>query len=106
MRKSTTYHYSEGGIRQFVKNELKTTNNRIDTLENRIDALGNRVETLLNQFNEFKNKVYELLDKVVGELKAMREEQTIIVGYKDQIENHETRIGKLEDALESSASSP
>ena len=86
MRKSTTYHYSEGDVRQFVKDELKKTNTRLDFLS--------------EKFDEFKNKVYELLDKVMGELKAIREEQTVISGYKDEIENHETRINKLEKVLQ------
>ena len=54
----------------------------------------------LDIFNEFKDKVYTLFDKVMGELKAIREEQTIITGksseYADTFENHENRISKLE----------
>lgn len=53
-----------------------------------------------NVFDQFKDKVLTLLDKVIGELKAIREEQTILSGNKDQIENHETRISKLEEVLE------
>ena len=97
MRKSTTYHYSEGDVRQFVKDEFKTTNKRIDSLSEKID-------THTNKFDRFKNKVYELLDKVLGELKTVREEQTLLVGkqteHTDQFENHETRIGKLEQVLQ------
>ena len=78
----------------------KELSNRIDKTNSKVDSLSDRVATLANKFDEFKNKVYELLDKVMGELKAIREEQTVIVGYKDQIENHETRIGKLEKVLE------
>ncbi len=70
MRKSTTHHYSD------------------------------KLDSLSEKFDEFKNKVYELLDKVMGELKAIREEQTVISGYKDEIEDHETRINKLEKVLQ------
>lgn len=107
MRKATTYHYSEGDVRQFMNDGLKTTNKRIDTLSDKVNTLSGRVNTLSdkvnslsNKFDEFKNKVYELFDKLMGELKAIREEQTIIVSYKEQIEDHETRIGKIEEVLE------
>lgn len=78
-------------------NGLNETDSKVDKLTDRVDTLSHRVDKLLNKLDEFKNKVYELFDKVMGELKAIREEQTIIVGYKDQIEDHETRIGKLEE---------
>ena len=51
-------------------------------------------------FTGFKDKILNLLDKVMGELKAIREEQTVISGHKDQIEDHETRIIKLEEVLQ------
>jgi uncharacterized coiled-coil DUF342 family protein len=82
-----------------LSNGLNETDSKVDKLTDRVDTLSHRVDKLLNKLDEFKNKVYELFDKVMGELKAIREEQTIIVGYKDQIEDHETRIGKLEEVL-------
>ncbi len=51
-------------------------------------------------FTGFKDKILNLLDKVMGELKTIREEQTVISGYKDQIEDHDTRINKLEEVLQ------
>ena len=96
-RKTTTYHYREGDVREYIKDELKTTNNRIDMLSKQINSLANKLDG-------FKNKVYELLDKVMLELKAIREEQTLITGkqseHTDSIEDHETRIGKLEQVLQ------
>lgn len=53
-----------------------------------------------NVFNQFKDKVLILFDRVIGELKTIREEQIILSGNKDQIENHETRINKFEEVLE------
>lgn len=52
------------------------------------------------EFTGFKDQTLTLLDKVMGELKAIREDHTITSGYKDQLENHETRISKIEDILE------
>ena len=40
------------------------------------------------------------IDEILGEIKAMREELTVVTGYKDQIEDHETRIEKIEEVLE------
>lgn len=47
-----------------------------------------------------KDDFYTKMDEVMGELKAIREEQAVISGYKDQIENHQTRIGKIEQILD------
>ncbi len=89
MRKTTTYHYSEGDVRQFVKDELKETNTKIDSLS--------------DKFDEFKNKAYELLDKVLGELKTIREEQIVMAAKQSEhtntLEDHETRIEKLEQVI-------
>lgn len=47
-----------------------------------------------------KDEFYSKMDELMGEIKAMREEITVVTGYKDQIEDHEIRIGKLEDVLQ------
>lgn len=46
-----------------------------------------------------KDDFYKKMDELMKELKAMREEVTVITGYKDQIEDHETRIDKVEEIL-------
>ena len=46
-----------------------------------------------------KDDFYDKMDELMGEIKAVREEQKVISGYKDQIEDHETRIGKIEEVL-------
>ncbi len=38
------------------------------------------------------------MDDVIGERQTIREEQTVISGYKDQLEDHDTRITKLEES--------
>lgn len=35
-------------------------------------------------------------DEILHEIKGLREDHVLITGYKDQIEDHETRIDKLE----------
>ena len=46
------------------------------------------------------NQVMKMLDSVMGELKAIREEQTImfhtLVDHSDKIENYESRLVYLE----------
>lgn len=39
-------------------------------------------------------------DQILTEIKKLREDVAVITGYKDQIEDHETRIEKLEGILE------
>lgn len=56
-------------------------------------------ETFSEKVTKFKDEILTMLDKVMKELKDFREEQTIHSGYNDQIEDHETRIGKLEEVL-------
>jgi len=48
----------------------------------------------------FKDTVISFKDEILYEIKAMREELAIITGYKDQIENHETRIETVEKKLQ------
>lgn len=47
-----------------------------------------------------KDDFYEKMDEVMGEIKAMREEQTLIGNklsdHSDQLEDHEQRISRFE----------
>lgn len=56
-------------------------------------------ETFFEKVTKFKDDIMTMLDKVMKELKDFREEQTVISSYKEQIEDHETRIGKVEEVL-------
>lgn len=53
-----------------------------------------------NEFKKFTDKILGGLDAVMGELKTVREELVLISGRlsedADSLENHETRLGKLE----------
>jgi hypothetical protein len=114
MRKSTTYYYAEGDVRQIIRDELKVAKKEIASeVTKRVtddvtlnvtksvtrNVTENVTEVFVEKIKEFKNEIFDLLDKVMGELKAIREEQTVISSYKDQIENHETRLGKVEETL-------
>lgn len=63
MRKTTTYHYAEGDVRQIVRDELgKAKPSWIE------DITRNITRSLGGKFD----KVMALLDKVMGELKTIR----------------------------------
>jgi vacuolar-type H+-ATPase subunit E/Vma4 len=47
-----------------------------------------------------KDDFYTTTTKLFKEIKDQREEVTVVTSYKDQIEDHETRILKLEEVLE------
>lgn len=63
-------------------------------------------ELIEKKFNEkfkhlpTKDEFYTRMDKLMHKLNAIGEEVTVISGYKDQIEDHETRLGKVEQVLE------
>ena len=44
-----------------------------------------------------KDEFYEKMDEVMGELKAVREEQTVL---SHRVSNHEDKMHKIEDALD------
>ena len=52
-----------------------------------------------NEVIKFKDEIITRLDKVLKELKTVREEQTAQSGNKSQIEDCENRIHKLEQIL-------
>lgn len=46
-----------------------------------------------------KDDIISFKDEILHEIKGMREEVTLVIGYKDQIEDHETRIETVEKHL-------
>lgn len=72
------------------------TKNDLDKIrkivEEKIDSTINNLLT--------KDEFYEKMDEVMGELKAIREEQTVfsakVSNHSDQLEDHEARIINLE----------
>jgi hypothetical protein len=54
-----------------------------------------RIE-LKNDIQLLKEDVLLFKDEILGEVKAMREELTIVVGYRQYIEDHDERISALE----------
>ena len=52
-----------------------------------------------NKIDKIDNDVLIFKDEVMGVVRDMREEISILVGYKDDIEDHGVRIGKLEQKV-------
>ena len=51
--------------------------------------------------NELKNDIVTFKDQILGEIKSLREEVTIVTSYRDKIEDHEERLEKLEKRIRS-----
>lgn len=47
-----------------------------------------------------KEEFFTKMDQLMKEIKDLREEVTVVTSYKDQIEDHEIRITKLEETSE------
>lgn len=50
---------------------------------------------------QLKEDLLDFKDEILSEVQKLREDVNVVTGYKDQIEDHETRIGKLEKVLQS-----
>lgn len=46
---------------------------------------------------ELGQDILQFKDEILFEIKGIREELAIVVGYRDRIEDHEERIEKLEN---------
>lgn len=47
---------------------------------------------------QLKDDILDFKSEILGEIQSLREDVMIVIGYKDQIEDHELRIQKLEQA--------
>jgi len=82
-------------IEKITKSHLQDSYN--DLIKSHIYPLQESQDDLKESFEskmtEFKSEILDAIDAVMGELKAMREEQTLICG---RLSNHEERIDRLE----------
>jgi hypothetical protein len=51
------------------------------------------------QLTDFRSEIKSLLDRILKGVVANREEMIVVQGHKDQIEDHEIRITKIEKKL-------
>lgn len=52
-----------------------------------------------SEIKSIKDLIIEFKDTVLHEIQGLREDVTIVTGYKDQIEDQETRIENIESQL-------
>ena len=100
--------------------KLKIKKATLDSLDKKIDQLGLRVFGIEKRFatkkdlERFatkddlkkyatKDDIINFKDEILGEIRDMRDENVLITGRnsinRDMLEDHETRIGKLETAV-------
>lgn len=87
MRKRTFITYDEMDVEKIIKNQLEK-------------AKSSWLDEFTKVVAKFKDDVMTVLDKVMGELKTIREEQTLMSGrlseHTDTLEDHDARLEKLE----------
>ena len=49
--------------------------------------------------NDLKNDLVNFKDALLHEILAMRDELSVVLGYREQIEDHEHRLEKLEKKI-------
>lgn len=103
MKKVVNNHVlDEKNVREIVRDEIEKTKPRwAYKMENDlVEKMENLELATRKEIYDFKDQILDAVDGVMGEVKAMREEQTLIGErlslHSDTLENHETRIGKLE----------
>ena len=81
-------------------NELKKELSReLLDIRNNISRSYLSIKLLENKFGKLNDDIYQLKDEIIGELKHVEDEFTILTGYRDTIEDHDQRIVKLESNL-------
>ncbi|OGK46813.1 hypothetical protein A3A93_06150 [Candidatus Roizmanbacteria bacterium RIFCSPLOWO2_01_FULL_38_12] len=79
-------------------NELKKELSReLLDIRNNISRNYLSIKILENKFVKLNDDIYLLKDEIIGEVKHMQDEFSILTGYRDMIEDHDVRIVKLEN---------
>ncbi|MBI4974180.1 hypothetical protein HZC27_06245 [Candidatus Roizmanbacteria bacterium] len=52
-----------------------------------------------DEMKELRNDVIGFKDAILHEITKLREDITVVIGYRDMIEDHENRIGKIESTI-------
>lgn len=102
MKKTSSTHHTDGTVRKIVREELNRAKSTwIGEIADRVTGEVN--DNFTTKIAKFKDEIITLLDKVMGELKTIREEFAVMApklsDHTDTLENHETRISKLQQPL-------
>lgn len=76
-------------IRKEVQAESKILSQEINGLREEMYAIR----------DELKADILSFKDAILTEIKAMREELSVVIGYRQHLEHHDQRIVKLETHL-------
>ena len=91
---------SKEDVRKIVREEIENTRPKWTKEYVTKDYLDEKLDKVDEKLTKFKDDILTAVDGVMGELKDMREEQTIasakLSEHSDTLENHETRLQKLE----------
>lgn len=94
MKKRTMIQKYNNGVA--TKTDLKALEKRIrQASKGDLKALEERIDRRYAS----KADIISFKDEIIHEIKGLREEVTIVIGYKDQIEDHETRLETVEKRL-------
>lgn len=62
-----------------------------------LQAISELIDTKINpKFKKLREEIIKFKDEILGEIKELRDDVSVVTGYKDQIKDHETRIERLE----------
>lgn len=76
---------------QAIKELIKDSQQGLEKkLAEKIDSSRQEVERKLTK------KITEFKDQILGEIEDLREDNTIMTGFSDQLEDHELRLTKIE----------
>ena len=74
----------------FTQNDLVKLQTLIDNSQERLKV-------------ELRNDILQFKDDILTEIVKLREDVAVVTGYKDQIEDHETRLTTVETKLNSAS---
>lgn len=83
---------------------MTLTNSDLNKIKGLMKVTIDEDETLVRKddlkFLPTKDEFYTKMDEAMGELKTIREEQTLLSGLNVKVNNHDERIGVIEHKLQ------
>lgn len=85
-------------VRDVVREEMVPVEKRItDELDTKLETFQeNIIEAIGKKNDSLRSDIATMKDEIVGELKKVREEQTVLNGKSEKVNDLETRIEVLE----------
>ena len=81
-----------------TKKDIQTLKDTFATKED-LNSVKEDLNSLREDFRELRNDVLTFKDELMFQILAMRDELSVVIGYRNHIEDHEIRIEKLEDEI-------